>query len=136
MKTVVVFYSYSGKTKAIAEELAKKESASLVEIKDKKTPIKLKAFVMGCFAAIRGKAWAIRPLGVDLKEFDRIILLSPIWAGNPPPAFNAALELLPEGKTVSFKMVSSSGQCGCKERLEAAVKVKGGSVEGFENIKA
>ena len=136
MKTLVLFYSYSGKTKAVAKELAAKDSADISEIKDAKRPGKPKAYVAGCFAAMRGKAWPIQPLEADLAAYDRLILLSPVWAGNPPPAFNAMLEQLPEDKTVAVKMVSMSGKSSCKERLEAAIKAKGSVLESFEDIKA
>lgn len=136
MKTVVIFYSYSGSTKAIAGELAAKESADIIEIKDAKRPGKLKAYTAGIIASIRGKAWPINPLGADLTKYDRLILLAPVWADNPPPAFNAFLEKLSGGKTVSVKMVSASGKSNCKDRLEASIKGKGSILERFEDIKA
>jgi len=136
MKTAVIYYSYSGHTKKIAEELAAKESADIAEIKDVKRPGKLKAYVSGCFAAMRGKAWPVKPLDTDLSEYDRLILLAPIWAGNPPPAFNAMLEQLPNGKTVAVKMISGSGKSSCKDRLEDIIKAKDCLLESFEDIKA
>ena len=135
MKTLIIFYSYSGSTKAIAEELAAAESADIKEIKDLKRLGKLKAYTAGIFASIRGKAWKIQPLNVNMSEYDRLILLAPVWADNPPPAFNAFLELLPEGKTISIKMVSMSGKSNCKERLERAIIAKDCVLESFEDIK-
>ncbi|MCL2508148.1 MAG: NAD(P)H-dependent oxidoreductase [Oscillospiraceae bacterium] len=136
MKTLVIFYSYSGHTKAIAEKLAAIESADIVEIKDVKRPGKLKAYAAGCFAAMRGKSWPIRPLDADMAGYDRLILLAPVWAGNPPPVFYAMLERLPQGKTAAVKMVSASGESNCKERLETLITAKGGVMESFEDIKA
>jgi len=136
MKTLVIYYSYTGNTKRLAQELAKKESADIVEIKDVRRPGKLKAYSLGCFAAMRGKPWPIQPPEVDLAAYDRLILLAPVWAGNPPPAIHAVLRDLPKGKTVSVKMVSASGGSSCRERLEATIKAKGCTPEGFEDIKA
>jgi len=85
---------------------------------------------------MRGKGWSIQPLNVDLKAYDHLILLSPVWASNPPPYVNTVFEQLPSGKTVAVKMVSMSGKSNCKERLEAAIKAKGGTFESFEDIKA
>jgi flavodoxin len=136
MKTLVIFYSYSGKTKSIAGEIAAKESADIIEIKDAKRLGKLKAYTTGIIASMRGKPWPIQPLDVDFTKYDRLILLAPVWADNPPPAFNALLEILPEGKAVSVKMVSMSGKSNCKERVEASITVRGGVLESFEDIKA
>jgi len=136
MKTLVLYHSYSGNTKTIATELAEKESAEIVEIKNVKRPRKLKAFTAGIVASIRGKAWKIQPLEVDFAEYERLILLSPVWAGNPTPAFNALLELIPEGKSVEIKMVSGSGESECKEKLEAKITGKGSALTSFEDIKA
>ena len=135
MKTLVIYYSYSGHTKKIAEELAAKESAGIAQIMDVKRPGRLKAYTAGCFAALRGKAWPIQPLDVDLSEYDRLILLAPVWAGNPAPAFNAILEQLPEGKTIAVKMASAGGTSRCRERLEKIIKSGSCTLESFEDIK-
>lgn len=136
MKTLVIFYSYTGHTKRLAEELAAKESADAAEIRDRRRPGKLKAYSLGCLAAMRGRPWPIEQPEADLPAYDRLILLSPVWAGNPPPAVHAFLEQLPEGKIISVKMVSASGKSDCRDRLEAAVKAKGCTLEGVEDIKA
>jgi len=136
MKTLVIYYSYSGKTKTIAVELAEKESFDIAEIKDVRRPGKLKAYVGGILAVMRGKAWPAKPLEVDWTAYDRVMLLAPVWADNPPPVVLSALQQLPEGKTVDIKMVSMSGKSNCKERLESAINAKGNVLGNLEDIKA
>jgi len=136
MSQLIIYYSYSGKTRKIAEELAKKESADIYEIKDIKPFGKLKAYTAGIIASIKGKAWQIMPPDIDIAKNDKIILLAPVWANNPPPAFYAMLEYLPPGKPVSIKMVSASGKSDCKARIEAIIENKGSTLESFEDIKA
>jgi flavodoxin len=135
LKTLVLYYSYTGHTENYATAYAAKESADKAEIKDAKRPAKLKAYLVGCFASIRGKSWPIQPLNVDFTQYDRILLLSPIWAGNPPPAVNAAIGQLPEGKTVSVTMVSASGDSKCRDSVEAAIKSRGCTMDDFENVR-
>jgi flavodoxin len=135
MKTLVFFYSYSGNTRRLAQEFAAKKSADIAEITDKRRPGTLRAYSVGCLAAMRGKAWPIQPLTADLTAYDRLILLSPVWAGHTPPAVNAALERMPAGKQVEVKMVSASGQCGCKERLTKIITAHGSTLSGFEDIR-
>ena len=136
MKTLVLYYSYTGHTKALAEKFAAEEAADLVEIRDVNRPNKLKAYTAGCYAAIKGNAWPICPLETDLTAYDRLLLLSPIWAGNPPPAVNAVLPLFPADKVVSVKLISASGKSGCRERLEAEIRAKNCTPEDFEDIRA
>ena len=136
MKTLILFYSYSGHTEKIAKALAEKESAGMAQIESVKRPGRFRAYTAGCVAAMRGKAWPIRPLDVNFEEYSRLILLSPVWASSPPPAVHAFLEQLPEGKIIDVKMVSASGKSKCGERLEAVIKSKGGRLESFEDIKA
>ena len=136
MMTLVLYYSYSGHTKKIAKALAAKESHDIAEIKNIHRPGKLKAYSLGCFAAMRGKAWKIQPLDVDWDAYDSVCLMSPVWAGHPAPAINAALMLLPTGKSVAVSMISASGKCGCRERLEAVIKARGCVMESFEDIKS
>ena len=135
MKQLIIFYSYSGRTKKIAEELAMKDSADIFEIKDKKRPGILKAYTAGIFASIKGKVWQIDPPDIEISNYDSLIMLTPVWADNPPPPFNAMLELLPSGKSITIKMVSASGKSDCKTRLETIITSKGCTLESFEDIR-
>jgi len=135
MKTLVVFYSYTGKVRAIAQQIASEGSFELVEIVDVKPVGTVKAYTKGCFFAVHGRAWPIAPLGIDLEAYDRFILISPIWTGHVPPAVNALLEILPEERVVAVKLVSTTGKSSCKERLEEVVRAKGGTLESIEDIQ-
>ncbi|MCL2323685.1 MAG: hypothetical protein FWC47_16460 [Oscillospiraceae bacterium] len=135
MKKLIIFYSYTGHTKTLAKELAAKESADIAEVLDTHRPGKLKAYTLGCYAAIKGKAWPILPLKVDLKAYDTLVLFSPTWASNVPPAVNTILEQLPKGKKILVKMVSASGNSKCKARIEEIIKAKGCTLQDFEDIK-
>ena len=134
MKTIVVYYSFSGHAEALAKKCAEEQGADIAQIKDLKPFGRLKAYSLGCFAAMRGKAWPIAA-GTDLSAYDNIVLFAPIWASNVPPAVNGFINDLPSGKTVSLKFVSASGHSGCAEKVSAKIKAKGCTVEGFEDIK-
>ena len=135
MKTLVIFYSYTGRTRTISRELAAKEQFDITEIKSAKRIVKLRAYTTGIIASIKGKPWPIQPLDVDLPEYDNLVLLSPVWAGNPPPAVNAFIELLPTGKAIAVKMVSASGKSECRDRLETKFREKECTLESFEDIQ-
>lgn len=121
MKTLVLFYSYTGNTRALAQRLAKAQNADLEEVQTLKRPGTVAAYVLGSFAAMRHKPAAIQPIKAELAAYDRIELLFPIWASNPAPAFYSVLAALPAGKTVGLHMVSGSGASN-QERISALVQ--------------
>jgi len=50
MSPLIIYYSFSGKAKKIAEDLAKNESADIYEIKDLRPVGKLKAYTAGLYS--------------------------------------------------------------------------------------
>ena len=137
MKTLVIFYSYTGTAKRLALNFAVQNADETLEIQDVKRPCKFKAYTGGCRAAMRGKAWAIKPPAVNLAAYNRFIVFTPIWASNVPPAVNALLELLPSGKDIEIKAVSGSGKSGakCRERISNTLKAKGCTLESYTDMK-
>lgn len=132
VKTLALYFSYAGHTRNIAEAEAAESGADIAEIK---TARRLGMF-RGILKAMLGKTTKIQPLTVNLSDYDTIKLYSPIWAGNPHAAANAALALLPSGKNIEIAVVSSSGTSKCRERIAGIVKAKGCTLTGFRDIKA
>lgn len=136
MKAIVLYYSMNGTTKAEAERTAKENDAVLCQIKEKKKRNIFSVFLSGCPAAMKRDASEIQPLGYDLKDFDRIIIGTPIWAGFPVPAFNAVVNLLPSGKEVELFFCSAGGEepkseQGTRELIEA----KGCTLIDYRHIR-
>jgi len=134
MRTVVIYYSYSGSTKKIAEEKAEKESSDIFEVKDVKKPGKFYAYTVGCFKAMRGKKMKIEPVTIDFSRYEKIIILSPIWAWNNVPQINNILDMLPAGKKVEFVAVSASSG-GKKERISEIITNRGCELLNYTDIK-
>lgn len=89
MKTLVVYYSLTGKTRLVAQAIAEALNAMLVEIEERR-PIPLPfVYVSGSFAAFMNWGSKINPIDVDLKQYERIFIGSPIWAYRPAPAINS-----------------------------------------------
>ncbi|NCB52702.1 MAG: hypothetical protein EOM54_12635 [Clostridia bacterium] len=110
MKTIVIYYTLGGTTKAEAERVAKQEDAVLCQAVETKKRSVISSFISGCPNAMKRKASEIKPLGYNLSEFDRILIGCPIWAGYPAPAFNAVVNLLPRGKEVGLFFCSGGGE--------------------------
>lgn len=84
MKKAVVFYSLSGNTQAAAKEIAEGIGADLIELKlVKPFPTeKSKQLALGGMQAMFGMKHAIQELSKNIKEYDVLILGTPIWAGK------------------------------------------------------
>ncbi len=84
MKKAVVFYSLSGNTQAAAKEIAEGIGANLIELKlVKPFPTeKSKQLALGGMQAMFGMKPAIQELSKNIKEYDVLILGTPIWAGT------------------------------------------------------
>jgi len=136
MKTLVIFYSYTGNSRKIATEYAQKGQYDIQEITDRKRPGVLGAYTIGCFRALGGVAGNINPLDYNLDEYERLALFFPIWASSAPPAINALLELVPSTKAVAVTAVSGSGKSTCEDRIRQILKEKDCVLESFEDIKA
>lgn len=138
MKSIVLFYSYGGHTKKVAEKLARTQGAELVEIQTLKHKSKFLTFLVDCPKAMLRKSTPIHPIQQDLSGYDLITLAAPVWASNPAPAFNAVVPLLPKGKNVQLIMVSASGN-GATKRSEAGtkalIKKQGCTVVAYKDVK-
>jgi len=109
MATVILYYSHSGHTKSLAKKLKKEKKADIFEIREVKKRNGFTAFMPGAFQSIRMKRSEIEPLEADLSTYDEVVIMGPIWAGRPAPAVNSAIDLLPEGKTVSLICTAGGG---------------------------
>jgi len=89
MKSLVVYYSLTGKTKLVAQVIAEALNATLVQIEERR-PIPFPfVYLSGSFAAFTNRGRKINPLDVDLKQYERIFIGSPTWAYRPAPAVNS-----------------------------------------------
>ncbi len=125
MKTVYLYYSYTGNAEKVALAAAKKAGSPAYEIKTVKKLGKIAAYTSGCIGALRGASAKIEPVKANLSIFDKIIVAGPVWAGRPAPAVNAILAQLPAGKDVEVWLTSGSGRSKSKEAVEKALAGKG-----------
>ena len=89
MKSLVVYYSLTGKTKLVSQVIAEALNATLLEIEETR-PIPMPfVYLSGGFAALTNRGSKINPVDVDLKQYERIFIGSPIWAYRPAPAINS-----------------------------------------------
>lgn len=94
MKTSIIFYSYSGNTRGVAEKVCDACGGNLVEVKPESCYSSLTAYTIGCYRAMKGMSDPIEPETIDVSPDDVIVIGTPVWAGRATPAINAAVAAL------------------------------------------
>ncbi len=136
MKTIVLYYTFGGSSKAEAEKLANETGASLCRVEEKKKRGMLSAVLSGSPKAMKRVASEIKPIAYHLEEFERIVIGGPIWAGYPAPAINAILNALPHGKEVELFFCSGGGDSTKSvEGTKALVEQKGCKLISYRDVK-
>jgi flavodoxin len=132
MKTSIIYYSYSGNTRGIAEEIEKACGGDLVEVKSKEHYSKLTAYTKGVYRAMKGECDPIEPEIIDVSASDLIVIGTPVWAYKATPAINAAIDALKgcEGKKAVIFATCGSSAKDTLPTLKKALEIKGVTVLG------
>lgn len=83
-KILVVYYSRTGHTKRIAEELAKKLNADIEEIIDLTSRKGIIGWLLGGRDGMKESTTNIKKLSKDCKNYSLVLVGSPIWVGLTP----------------------------------------------------
>jgi len=137
MKSVIVYYSYTGNTEMVAKTLAENIKADTIKIEDVERPSKAKAYSAGAIAARQGKSWPIKPFNKDLSQYGRIFVGCPVWFGMPAPEINAFVEQTDfKGKdVVIFVTMGGSGENTAIKALNSKITAKGGKIVSYFAVK-
>lgn len=137
MGALITYYSFSGKTKMLAEAVSKVLDAESLEIIEKKRHSTLGAYFIGARNAMQGKTTSI--IGFDLASmaFDSVVLFSPVWAGSPVPAVNAAIDAMDlDGIPVMVCLVQKGMRSeSAEEKIRERLLKRGAKVIGCSHIQ-
>jgi DNA-binding transcriptional ArsR family regulator len=113
LNACVVFFSYTGITRAVARQIRNACGCDLVEVKTRKEYSTFTAYTTGVLRSRNGACDAILPETIDVSRYELLIIGTPVWAWKPAPAINAAVRALTgcEGKK-AVVFVTSCGQPG------------------------
>jgi len=125
MKSLVVYYSYSGNTKKVAKVLAE-----ILKAKGEVDELELVAldesgsFLGQCSRAFRHIKARIQDVNFDLSKYDLICFGTPVWAFGPAAALNTYLDKCSGIKGKQIILFSTYGSGTGKERcLDYAQKI-------------
>ncbi|MGA2141923.1 MAG: hypothetical protein ABSG94_05810 [Brevinematales bacterium] len=137
-RTLIYYYSWSGKTKAAAQALGKLTGAELRRIEEVAIRRGIFSFLTALIQAIDGYISELRPYNPDMTGFDRIFIGTPVWSSGPPPALRALLSeaSFKRKKIVIFTTHMLSGApAAAIKKIEDAVGKAGGEVLGSFSIR-
>jgi flavodoxin len=124
MKTAVVFYSYSGNSSFVAQQIKSSLNADLVQLnlmKEKKRG-KFASILWGGFMVMSGKKPPLKPYNFDPSAYELIILGTPVWAGSPSPPIKTFLSQTPiTGKKLALYVCHAGGAGDSLEKFKALV---------------
>lgn len=132
MKSLVVYYSFTGKTRLVAQAIAEVLNATLLEIEERR-PIPMPfVYLSGSFRAFMNRGSKIEPVDVDLKQYERIFIGSPMWAYRPAPAINSFIyQTNFEGRSViPFFTMGGNDSEKALANIKAKIEKKQGKVVG------
>jgi flavodoxin len=91
-KSLVIYYSRTGKTKFVAEKIASETGAEIEEITDLKNRKGWLGFLIAGYEATLGKETKINKSKNSPRDFELIIVGSPVWNSRPSPAIRTYLK--------------------------------------------
>ncbi len=133
MDTLVVYYSRSGSTRTVAAALARGVGGTLRELLDANARTNLFAAAMA--ALFRRSARLVNP-DYDVSGYETVVIMTPIWVGNPTPAANTFLRMADlTGKKVMIVALGESGEnLATSSHLEQMARARGAEVIGVRHI--
>jgi flavodoxin len=82
VKILVVYYSRTGNTRKIAEELAEALGADIEELKEHANRAGAKGYMLAGRDAMKKRPAELLPLEHDAASYDLVVLGGPCWAGS------------------------------------------------------
>lgn len=114
MKTLIVYYSRTGHNQQMAFTLHEQMQGDLDQIVDRKN----REGMFGCVMAAMFKAKTDITFSKDPAAYDQVVVVTPLWGGNLPPATRTYLAQN-KGKLNEFAFLSV---CGLGEENKNALK--------------
>jgi multimeric flavodoxin WrbA len=111
MKISIIYHSYSGITRGIAEQIQTACGGDLIEVRPKTPYNKITAYTTGSMRARREEADPVEPGVIDLAASDLIVIGTPVWFWKTTPVTNGAINAL---RNCEGKRALLFATCGSK----------------------
>jgi flavodoxin len=101
-KVLVVYYSRSGHTKKIAEDIGRQLNADVEQLIDRKDRSGAGGYLKGGRDASKEALTEIEPVKYDPAKYDLVVMGTPVWAWNMSPAIRTYIT----GNKAAFKEIA------------------------------
>ena len=137
-KTLILYYSLTGNTRAGCEVLQAELGADMIEIKDLRKRDGKWGFFKTAIASLVGKHTRIEPEKVDITKYHNIILGSPIWTGRLSMAIRTLIDRnrFDWRKVIIYTTTNALEKEKYQEKSRNLVRKQGGNVVGYYQILA
>ncbi|MEA1883346.1 MAG: flavodoxin [Thermotogota bacterium] len=133
-KTLVLYYSYEGHTKKVAEVIAKELSTDIEGVKPIKE-MKTKGFgkfLWGGSQVVMKKKPELKPMNVNPDDYDTIFVGTPVWAFTYAPPVKTILESgMLKNKKVAFFYTHEGGEGKTEENAKTVIENNNTYLGGF-----
>jgi hypothetical protein len=120
MRSLVVYYSFTGNTRVVAECAARELGADAAEVRASRYESGGFRFLRAALDSWRGRLPPIEVNGGCPEEYDFLLLLSPVWAGHAATPMRAYLaQNRGKLKRVAF-LLTCAGSCPPRAYQEMA----------------
>lgn len=127
MKNLVVYYSRTGNTETIAEQISKFVAGEIRKIELNKAI----GFGWAGFTSLLGLNGKIKPMDYNIKGYDNIIIGCQVWAGKSSTPINTFLhntDFSNKNVYVFITLADSKEPTAAIESINKRIKDKGGNV--------
>jgi flavodoxin len=132
MNTLIVYYSYSGNNEALAKELQKRLTCDMQQIKE----VKIRKGLTILLDLIFNRRSNIKKLDVQMNQYERFILIAPIWGGKIATPMKSFIEAEKKNlKKYSFITVCSGVAGQDKKIKEQLLLLAGKEPENIAELK-
>ena len=135
-KTLILYHSLTGNTKACCEAIQQVLGADIIEIKDLVDRSSRWGFFKAAIGSLSGMHTKIEPGSPDFSPYSNIIIGSPIWTGKLSMAIRTLIDenQFDDKKVVIFTTTNAYEKEKYKEKSKDIVRKAGGDVVGYYQV--
>ena len=133
MRTLIVYYSRTGITEAVASTIAELLDGDMEKIEDTKNRDGAMRFIVACKDGVMKKTAEIKPVDHDPAGYDMVIIGSPVWANTMTPAIRRFLSDYGKSirKAATFVTTNTSGIESTNKAMEELIEGEVVASAGF-----